>query len=251
MILLPLKRQRNGLRCLSKMLKNNNSTDSSDDLERTMAALAAAMSDLSRIKMLCSLMDGRAWTATELSVVADIAASTASAHLSRLVNEGLITCLSQGRHRYYRLTGTDIAGLIENLMGISWRSTSSARISTPSSLRIARTCYDHLAGEVAVNIYDFMISEGWMTPDGVSMMPLGKKQFMELGISINPNSRRKECCGCLDWSERRFHLGGEAGAAFLTHCEQKGWLTKSIGFREVAITASGKRMFGKLFKLHI
>lgn len=215
-----------------------------------MAALAAAMSDPSRIKMLCALMDGRAWTATELSAAADIAASTASAHLSRLVSEGLITCLSQGRHRYYRLAGTDIAGLIENLMGVSWRSTSSAKISTPSSLRVSRTCYDHLAGEIAVHIYDFMVAEGWITSDGASMTPSGQEQFRELGIMSKSKTRRKTCCGCLDWSERRFHLGGEAGAAFFAHCEQKGWLTRIPGFREVTITASGKLAFKKLFGLY-
>ncbi|MEQ9927038.1 winged helix-turn-helix domain-containing protein [Pectobacterium brasiliense] len=232
------------------MLKHANSTDSGDELEHSMAALAAAMSDPSRIKMLCALMDGRAWTATELSAVADIAASTASAHLSRLVGEGLITCLSQGRHRYYRLAGTDIAGLIENLMGVSWRSTSSAKISTPSSLRAARTCYDHLAGEIAVHIYDFMVAEGWVTSDGASMTPSGQEQFRELGIMSKLKTRRKTCCGCLDWSERRFHLGGEAGAAFFAHCEQKGWLTRIPGFREVTITTSGKLAFKKLFGLY-
>ncbi|QDX97088.1 ArsR family transcriptional regulator [Pectobacterium carotovorum subsp. carotovorum] len=232
------------------MLKHANSTDSGDALEHSMAALAAAMSDPSRIKMLCALMDGRAWTATELSAVADIAASTASAHLSRLVSEGLITCLSQGRHRYYRLAGTDIAGLIENIMGVSWRSASSAKISTPSSLRVARTCYDHLAGEIAVQIYDYMVVEGWITPDGVSLTLSGQNQFRELGIMLNPKTRRKACCACLDWSERRFHLGGEAGAAFFTYCEQKEWLTRISGFREVIITSSGKQAFKKLFKLH-
>ncbi|MCW2478198.1 ArsR/SmtB family transcription factor [Candidatus Symbiopectobacterium sp. NZEC135] len=232
------------------MLKHATSTDSSDALEHSMAALAAAMSDPSRIKMLCALMDGRAWTATELSAVADIAASTASAHLSRLVSEGLITCLSQGRHRYYRLAGTDIAALIENLMGVSWRSASSAKINTPSSLRVFRTCYDHLAGEIAVHIYDFMVSEGWITSDGASMTPFGQEQFRELGIMSTSKIRRKACCGCLDWSERRFHLGGEAGAAFFAHCEQKGWLTRTPGFREITITSSGKLAFKKLFGLY-
>ncbi|ATA22827.1 transcriptional regulator [Brenneria goodwinii] len=230
------------------MLKHANSTDSGDELEYAMAALAAAMSDPSRIKMLCALMDGRAWTATELSAVADIAASTTSAHLSRLVSEGLITCLSQGRHRYYRLAGTDIAGLIENIMGVSWRSASSAKISTPSSLRVARTCYDHLAGEIAVHIYDFMVAEGWVTSDGVSLTLSGQKQFRELGIILNLKTRRKTCCACLDWSERRFHLGGEAGAAFFTYCEQKEWLTRIPGFREVTITSNGKLALKKLFK---
>lgn len=235
--------------CLSHMLKHANATDSGDELEYSMAALAAAISDPSRVKMLCALMDGRAWTATELSVVAEIAASTASAHLSRLVSEGLIRGLSQGRHRYYRLAGADIAGLIEHLMGVSWRSTSSAKINTPSSLRLARTCYDHLAGAIAVDIYDVMVSDGWITSDGASLTPAGQQQFQALGITLNAKTRRKVCCGCLDWSERRFHLGGEAGAAFFAHCEQKGWLTRTPGFRDVTITASGKRAFKKLFRL--
>lgn len=236
---------------MNKVLKNTDSIDSSDALEYSMAALAAAISDPSRVKMLCALMDGRAWTATELSAVADIAASTASAHLSRLVSEKLIICLSQGRHRYYRLAGTDVAGLLEHMMGISWRQESLAKISTPFSLRVSRTCYDHLAGEIAVNIYDFMVSEGWVTLDGAAMTLSGQEQFLRLGIILNPKTRRKECCACLDWSERRFHLGGEAGAAFFAHCEQKGWLSRSQGFREVTITSGGKRAFKKLFGLYI
>lgn len=234
---------------MSSVLKNTGSIDSNDELEYSMAALAAAISDPSRVKILCALMDGRAWTATELSVVADIAASTASSHLSRLANENLITCLSQGRHRYYRLAGTDIAGLLENIMGVSWRLASSAKISTPSSLRVARTCYDHLAGEIAVRIYDYMISEGWITSDGASMTLSGQEQLRQLGITLNPKTRRKECCACLDWSERRFHLGGEAGAAFFAYCEQKGWLTRTPGFREVIITSSGKQAFKRLFSV--
>lgn len=216
-----------------------------------MAALAAAISDPSRVKMLCALMDGRAWTATELSVVADIAASTASSHLSRLVSEKLIICLSQGRHRYYLLAGTHIARLLEHMMGVSWRSESIAKISTPSSLRISRTCYDHFAGEIAVNLYDCMISEGWVTADGASLMLAGHERFRQLGVKLNPKTRRKECCACLDWSERRFHLGGEAGAAFFACCEQKGWLSRAKGFREVRVTSSGKRAFKKLFGLCI
>ncbi|EHQ9589825.1 winged helix-turn-helix transcriptional regulator [Salmonella enterica] len=236
---------------MSSVSKNMELIDSSDALELSMAALAAAISDPSRIKMLCALMDGRAWTATELSVVADVAASTASAHLSRLVSEGLITCIPQGRHRYYRLAGTDIAGLLENIMGVSWRPVSSAKISTPSSLRVARTCYDHLAREIAVHVYDYMISEGWITSDGTSMTLSGQKQFRQLGITLNSKTRRKVCCACLDWSERRFHLGGEAGAALYAYYELKGWLTRTPGFREVIITSCGKQAFKHLFKLYI
>lgn len=231
------------------MLKPVESVDNSYALEHAMAGVAAAMADPSRVKILCALMDGRAWTATELSAVADVASSTASAHLARLVSGNLITCLSQGRHRYYRLAGQEIAELLEKIMGISWRSPSAARISTPVSLRLARTCYDHLAGEVAVDIFDAMVNLEWLTSDGTALTDNGQRQFAQMGIELNQKSRRKLCCGCLDWSERRFHLGGEAGAAFFTHCEHQGWLSRVAGFREVTITTTGKKRFKKWFNV--
>lgn len=216
-------------------------------LEDSIAVVAAAMSDPSRIKMLCALMDGRAWTATELSVVADVAASTASAHLNRLTNGGLITCLSQGRHRYYRLACHDIAALIENMMGVSWRKVAPLKTRTPSLLRTARTCYDHLAGEVAVKVYEFMVAECWISADGNKVTQYGMSQFQTLQIDLTRGSRRKLCCGCLDWSERRLHLGGNAGAALLASFEQKSWLERTPGYREVKITARGTSALKQLF----
>lgn len=180
-----------------------------------MAAVAAAMADPSRVKMLCALMDGRAWTATELSAVADVAPSTASGHLTRLLEGRLITCLSQGRHRYYRLAGHDVAALVEQMMGLSWGRITPPETTAPESMRHARTCYDHLAGTVAVQIYDFMQAAGWLAADGSALTLSGREAFLSLGIALNANTRRKACCACLDWSERRFHLGGEAGAALL------------------------------------
>lgn len=232
------------------MLKPGKENEASDALEMSMAAVAAAMSDPSRMKMLCALMDGRAWTATELSAVAEIASSTASAHLTRLVNARLISCLSQGRHRYYRLAGQPIAGLIETLMGVSWQSVTPPTSRTPHHLRAARSCYDHLAGELAVHIYDFMTQAGWLTPDGSSLTDVGRVNLAQMGIFITPHPRRKACCACLDWSERRFHPGGEAGAALFEHCLSSGWLTRVPGFREVSVTAKGRRAFSQHFAIH-
>ncbi|MBS0849881.1 winged helix-turn-helix domain-containing protein [Citrobacter sp. JGM124] len=212
-----------------------------------MAGVAAAMADVSRVKMLCALMDGRAWTATELSTVAEISPSTASAHLARLVSGQLISCLCQGRHRYYRLFNREVAELLEKVMNISWPVTSVAKISTPPSLRHARTCYDHLAGEVAVNIYDFMLAEQWISVDGSAVTTKGAAYFAQLGMTFRSSSRRKKCGACLDCSERRFHLGGEVGAIFFSHCEYKGWLTRTPGFREVNITAAGRHAFKRYF----
>ncbi|MEN4702413.1 winged helix-turn-helix domain-containing protein [Pantoea agglomerans] len=225
----------------------HNAPDDSEALENAIVGVAAAMADPSRVKMLSALMDGRAWTATELSAVTDVAPSTASAHLNRLINSGLIVCVAQGRHRYYRLTGSDIATLIENMMGVSWRRIAAPASTTPTSLRSARTCYDHLAGDIAVQIYAAMAQQGWITPEGSAVTLLGLQQFAALQIDLSQPGRRRACCGCLDWSERRFHLGGYAGAALLSAFETQGWLTRQPGYREVVFTVAGVRHLHQIF----
>ncbi|HDR2845490.1 TPA: winged helix-turn-helix transcriptional regulator [Enterobacter sichuanensis] len=229
------------------MLKTSLPPDNSAALEQAIAVVTAAMADPSRVKMLCALMDGRAWTATELSAAAEVAPSTASGHLARLVEGKLITCLSQGRHRYYRLAGPDVAALVEQMMGLSWSRITPPETSAPEALREARTCYDHLAGTVAVQIYDFMQEEGWLEADGSALTLYGREQFLKLGIPLRAHSRRKACCACLDWSERRFHLGGEAGAVLLVYLESKGWIQRVAGYREVVVTASGKAAISRHF----
>lgn len=231
------------------MLKPVELIEDDESLAEAMAAVASAMADASRLKILCALMDGRAWTATELSAVADISPSTASAHLSRLVNSGLLICLAQGRHRYYRLAGSDVAGLLENMMTMAGKRAVALATSTPVNLRLARTCYDHLAGEVAVSLYDFLQREAWITPDGTALTPAGEAHFARLGVVAKRGSRRKACCGCLDWSERRFHLGGAAGAALLQHGLENGWFSTTAGFREVTITPAGWRALYPHFQL--
>nr|WP_318381538.1 winged helix-turn-helix domain-containing protein [uncultured Enterobacter sp.] len=233
------------------MLNKTETIDDDDALEQGIAAVAAALADPSRVKMLCALMDGRAFTATELAAVADIASSTASAHLARLVSSRLISCLSQGRHRYYRLAGRDIAQLLETIMGVSWPSVRSPSPRVPGALRQARTCYDHLAGEVAVAIFDAMTAGGWLNADASSLTVLGQEGFARMGISLNATAKRKPCCACLDWSERRAHLGGEAGAALFAYAEQQGWLTRPAGCREVTFTARGKRALKTWFNLDL
>ncbi|WP_245912378.1 ArsR/SmtB family transcription factor [Mixta gaviniae] len=218
-------------------------------LEAAMAALAAAMADPSRIAILCALMDGRAWTATELSAAAGIAPSTTSGHLTKLLGNGLVRCLSQGRHRYYSLAGQEIAGLLENLMGVSMSAHAAPTPRTPGHLRHARTCYDHLAGELAVRIYDALLAQAWLTSDGLALTAAGRAQLLQMGAQLDPRPRRKACCPCLDWSERRFHLGGDAGAALLRLCLQEGWLTGVPGYREISVTQSGKRALRRLFAI--
>ena len=145
------------------------------------------------------------------------------------------------------LAGHDVAALVEQMMGLSWSRITPPETTAPKAMREARTCYDHLAGAVAVQIYDFMQTEGWLEADGSALTLYGREQFLTLGISLSAHPRRKACCACLDWSERRFHLGGEAGALLLDHLESKGWIQRVAGYREVVVTASGKAAVKRLF----
>ncbi|WP_109391811.1 ArsR/SmtB family transcription factor [Proteus cibi] len=219
-------------------------------VESAIAAVGAAISDISRVKILCALMDGRAWTATELGVVADISASTASSHLSKLLTSGLISVISQGKYRYFRLANDEIAKVIENLMNFSTDHVSQAKITTPQNLRKARTCYNHLAGAVAVDIYHSLCQQKWITEDGRAITTQGLEQFKNMGIEFQATHSRHICCPCLDWSERRFHLGGQMGAAFLDHAETQGWLTRHQGYREVTISEKGYKIFAQYFNVN-
>ncbi|MDC7870803.1 transcriptional regulator [Pantoea ananatis] len=234
-----------------KLIPSRHHQDNQPSLEISMSVVASAMADASRMHMLCALMDGRAWTATELSVVADIAPSTASGHLNKLLETGLLVCVVQGRHRYYSLSGREVASLLENLMGVSVRPDAPLKTTTPNRLRRARTCYDHLAGEIAVAIYDFLQLEGWICEDGTGLTPRGTANFANAGIALAPRSRRKACCPCLDWSERRFHAGGEVGAALLRFLLQKHWLVQAPGYRELVVTDSGKLVLQRLFNISL
>lgn len=214
-----------------------------------MAALAAAMSDSSRMKILCALMDGRAWTATELSAVADISASTTSSHLSRLVKANLLMCLSQGRHRYFRLYNKSIASLLESMMGVTFQTSNPSRSKVPEELLKARTCYDHLAGDIAVKLYDSLVSNGWLESDGSDLTSKGKEKFLKLGVCLKAKTKRKKCCPCLDWSERKYHLGGFLGASLLEFLEMHHWIERVPGYREVIITPKGHQELSRHFQI--
>ncbi len=216
-----------------------------------MAALAAAMSDASRMKILCALMNGKAWTATELSVVAEIAPSTTSSHLSRLLKANLVICLSQGRHRYFRLYSKSVAVLLEKMMGITFQVSSPSRSKVPQELLQARTCYDHLAGAIAVQLYDSLLTNNWINNDGKELTKQGQEKFLQLGITINEKTRRKKCCPCLDWSERKFHVGGHLGASLLSFFEDNNWIERVPGYREVVITSKGKKEFHRHFNIDV
>ncbi|WP_455424499.1 ArsR/SmtB family transcription factor [Dryocola sp. LX212] len=224
----------------------------SNYLETRLAAVAAAIADKTRSRILCALMDGRAWTATELSVMAEVAPSTGSSHLAKLLDLSLIACVQQGRHRYYRLYSHQIAEALEGLMGLVSVDRSVLRSKTPHDLRYARTCYDHMAGEVAVVLHDRLFSLGWLEGEEYALTAEGYAQCERLGIKTRTgSSRRRLACGCLDWSERRVHLGGVLGTTLLQTCEAKEWIKRDLISRELHFTAAGKRGLKKVFGISV
>lgn len=209
-----------------------------------LSKVASAIAEPARGRMLCHLMDGTARTATELATVAGIAASTASAHLARLVSAGLLEVVSQSRHRYYRLTGEDVARSLETLMVVA-EPTGRLTSSTPQSLRVARTCYDHAAGELGVQWHDRLFERGWLDKGAgkgeYDLSKTGREALAGYGIDISFPRRRKLAYPCIDWSERRPHLAGALGSALLKLGMDRQWLRRSLEDRALIVTPKGRR----------
>lgn len=211
-----------------------------------LARVAALIGDPARAGMLLTLMGGQALTAGELARQAGIAAPTASGHLARLVEGGLLAVERQGRHRYYRLAGVEAAELLHQLMGAATLGPRRYRPPGPrdAALRLARSCYDHLAGRLALALADALVAEGRLArADGAfALTPEGRDFLADLGFAFEapPGSRRPLCRACLDWSERRPHLGGRLGAALHDGLIARGWLARVPGSRALAITRAGE-----------
>ena len=214
-----------------------------------VARIAAAIGEPARARILYCLMDGRARTATELSVVAEVGAPTASVHLNRLVDEHLVKVLTQGKHRFYSLDGADVASVLESLSVLAGGTRNKFVPTTPNGLRAARTCYDHIAGTLGVTLHDRFTSRGWLAARtggseyAYDVTPNGVRAFQAIGIDVDGcrELRRNFACGCLDWSERRFHLGGALGAALLRVALKRKWVTQEIESRALAVTSAGRR----------
>jgi DNA-binding transcriptional ArsR family regulator len=192
--------------------------------------------------MLYCLMDGHARTGTELAVVGEVSPSTASVHLTRLKTEGLVKVLVQGKHRYYSLHGTGVARVLESLSVLAGRERHKFVPNTPNSLRSARTCYDHIAGTLGVELHDRLESAGWLSTS-YDLTPAGTKAFEALGVDIAETRalHRRFAFACLDWSERRAHLGGALGAALLKLALRKKWVIQELDSRALSVTSLGKR----------
>lgn len=211
----------------------------------SIAAIAALIGDPARANMLGALMAGRALTAGELAREAGVSAQTASGHLARLGEAGLLLVEAQGRHRYFRLSGSDVAHVLEGLMGLAARTGRLRTRAGPRdpALRLARTCYDHMAGEWAVRLFDAFTADGRLSLAGgaVSLPEAGRSFFRAEGVDLSAleAGRRPLCRACLDWSERRPHLGGPLGRAVLGHALARNWVRKAAEGRALTVTPPG------------
>ena len=218
-----------------------------------VVGIAALIGDHARAEVLTALMADRALTATELAEVAGVTKQTISAHLAKLVDAGLVAVESQGRHRYFRLADPDVAQLLESLMGVAFRTGAVRVRASPRepALRKARVCYDHLAGEEGVRIYENLLKRQALVPGahGLELMAVGQRLFLKLDIDTDALSRQKRavCRACLDWSERRHHLAGALGAALLSRLVDLGWAKRARDSRVVLLSANGLRALHNMF----
>jgi len=224
--------------------------------DAAVSRIAAAIGEPARARMLYCLLDNRARSSTELAVVAGVSPSTASVHLSRLANEQLIKVVAQGKHRYYSLQGPDVAGVLEGLSVLAGGSRSRFTPTTPNHLRAARTCYDHMAGALGVALHDRLRALGWLAAGRGSayhLTPSGSKALAGLGIDVEEirRLRRRFAFACLDWSERRSHVGGAVGAALLNLALKRRWVSRELDSRALSVTSLGRREMLARFGLQV
>lgn len=221
-----------------------------------MAEIGALIGDPARAHILLALMAGQALTAGELADTAGVTAQTASGHLAKMVEGGLLAVEKQGRHRYYRIASAEVAETMETMMALAATGPVRLRPVGPKdrALRAARSCYDHIAGTLGVAIADRLISMGHLEAhDGAfTLTPSGHGFFTCFGLdpkgqADDTASRRPLCRACLDWSERRPHLAGRAGAALMRHALDQGLLLRRASSRSLSVTPHGRSVFADLF----
>jgi DNA-binding transcriptional ArsR family regulator len=227
-----------------------------DDPDVGVAAVAGAIGEPARARMLYSLLDGRARTATELAAVANVTPSTTSAHLRRLEKQRLVKLVVQGKHRYFSLDGVHVAAALEALSVVAGGSRPAFAPNTPDRLRAARTCYDHIAGTLGVLLHDGLRDLRWLRAAGERSYDLtrsGEIGFEKLGVDVDSARLLRRCFAapCLDWSERRDHLAGSLGAALLATALKRKWIVRDLDSRAVSVTPLGRRDFRRCLGVEV
>jgi DNA-binding transcriptional ArsR family regulator len=224
-----------------------------------LAETASLVGDPARAGMLMALMDGRALTAGELARAAGVTPQTASGHLAKMAVAGLLATQRQGRHHYHRLASPAVADMLESIMEVSVNGREALRrivVTGPrdKAMRAARICWHHLAGELGVGIADALVARGRLdlSPEGGAMTDAGAEFFRDFGLDVDALPRsvasgRAFCRPCLDWSERRLHVGGALGRVLADRCFALNWIRRCDGTRAVSVTPAGQRGFREIF----
>lgn len=220
-----------------------------------IAHIAALIGDPARANMLTALMSGKALTVSELAEESGVTIQTASSHLSKLDDGGLLRPRKQGRHKYFSLANDDVAHVLEGLMGLAARSGHLRKRTGPkdAALRQARVCYNHLAGDMGTQMFDSLIAQGHLVLDGddLNLTRSGGVFIAEFGIDVATLRKSKSplCRECLDWSERRSHLAGCLGRALLSRFEDLSWVKRDQKTRVVSFSTNGANEFERLFSV--
>src|SRR5438874_3173554 len=221
-----------------------------------LVEVAALVGDTARATMLSALMGGQSLTATELAYCANVSRSTASGHLGKLVAARLLSVIHKRRFSYYRIASPLVATMLESIKvvaAIEVPPRRQPRSANDNALRFARSCYDHLAGQVGVAVTDTLVAMGHivLTDEGGEVTSSGGRFLSAWGVDLMPRSRRVFCQPCLDWSERRYHLKGLVGARILDRLLDLGWLKCVSGSRALQLTSSGRAGLSEIFQIEI
>jgi DNA-binding transcriptional ArsR family regulator len=222
-----------------------------------MAEVAALVGDPARANILCALLGGRALTATELAFAAGVTPQTTSAHLGKLHAARLLVLMKQGRHRYFRLAGPHVGQMLESIMNVAL--TGPPRFQPKSKLddklRRARTCYDHIAGLLGVGLAERLIAREFVIlgDEAGEVTPAGADFLSKFGVDLSGARARRRifCRPCVDWTERRSHIGGAVGAALANRCLELKWIEGVRDSRALTITPTGRRGLMEVFALSI
>lgn len=228
-----------------------------EDLEKDFSEIATLFGDKSRAIMLWNLLDGRAYTATELANCSGISLQSASNHLSKLLQKNILIVEKQGRHRYYKFSTPEVAHVVESMASLLalQKDFKVIKKPKPSEFTYARTCYKHLAGEVGVKITNALIAKKIILPleRNYIVTKFGEQWFLKQGIFPKKlqKSPRSFAHQCLDWSERKHHLAGALGDAFLEMMLNNDWLRKQKDSRNLTLTYKGKNQIKELLNIDI
>lgn len=228
-----------------------------EKIEQHFSKVTSLIGERSRAIMLWNLLDGKAYTATELAISADISAQAASNHLAKLVKANLLAVDNQGRHKYYRFSNDKVAQVIETIACLLPMDNNDQQKGTAqlTGIRYARTCYDHLAGKTGVIITNALLQKKVLIEqqNNYTVSEQGIKWFAAIGIDIAVvrQAKRKFAYPCLDWSERKHHLGGALGAVLLDTIANNDWIRKIKQSREIIFTGTGKKELSKRLDIEI